>query len=207
MTVPDVAAPLDPLLPRPEALPRAVRPEDVGAVGWQILLRDRVLAPVWGDVAVPAARPAGPALRADALRSLVPPRAVLGRAGAVWVHTDGPVPARFDVLVEQRVRRPSPHPLRVPHECPLPPDDVVRLGDVRVTTVQRTGLDLARWLPAAEAARLLERLVRHAGLDPDALVRVARRSSDRRLVSRLRDALAAQTCAAGTPAPLDPVMR
>jgi hypothetical protein len=187
--------------------PEGVRPSDLGPLGFQVLLHDGVLRPVWGDLAAPAARPAGPALRAAAVRALVPPRAVLGRAGAVWVHTDGPVPDRFDVLVEPRVRRPSPHPARVPHECPLPPDDVVRLGDVRVTTVVRTALDVVRWLEPDEASRLLARLVAHAGLVPEAVLRAAARCADRRVEPRLRAVLAAQPCCAGTPAVLDPVIR
>ena len=207
MTALAPAGPLDWLVAPPSPPPAGVRAADVGPVGWQVLVRDGVLQPVWGDLAAAAGRPAGPELRAAAVRPLVPPRAVLGRAGAVWVHTGGVAPDRFDVLVEPRVRRPSPHPARVPHECPLPPDDVVRLGEVRVTTVGRTALDLARWLAAAEAAPLVARLVAHAGLDPDALLGAAARSPDRRLEPRLRAVLAAQPRWAGTPAALDPVMR
>ena len=159
--------PLDWLRPPAVLLPDAVRVDDVGPVGWQVLLRDGALEPVWADVAAPAGRPAGPAVRALAVRSLVPPRAVLGREGAVWLHTGGAVPLRFDVLVEPKVRRPSPHPVRVPHECALPESDVVRVGVVRVTTVPRTALDVARWLPERRAHELLRRLLRYAG--PDAL--------------------------------------
>ncbi len=208
MTVP-VATPaaLDWLHPGPDTVPDGVRPGDVGDVGWQVLLRDGVLRPVWGDLATGARRPAGPALRAAAVRVLVPPRAVLGRAGAVWVHADGPVPERFDVLVEPRVRRPSPHPARVPHECPLPADDVVRFGEVRVTTVLRTALDVARWLEPDDAAPLLACLVTGAGLEPGTALRAAARSGDRRVEPRLRAALAAQACGEGTPGDLDPVRR
>lgn len=193
------AAPLDWLLPRPEPLGPAVRPDDVGPVGWRALLRDGVLRPVWGDLATVTGRTADPSLRASAVRPLVPPRAVLGRAGAVWVHTGGRAPSRFDVLVEPRVRRPAPHPARVPHECPLPAGDVVRLGDVRVTTPLRTALDLVRWLDPAAAGPLVGRLVAHAALDPGCLAAAAAARGDRPLRVRLARVLDAQPWWAGTP--------
>jgi hypothetical protein len=168
-----VTTSLEWLRPRPPAVPDGVRVDDVGPVGWQVLVRDGALRPVWGDLAAPVGRPAGPELRAGAVRALVPPRAVLGREGAVWVHTGGPVPPRFDVLVQPRVRRPAPHPQRVPHECPLPASDIVRIGPLRVTTVDRTALDVARWLPPARAEPLLRRLVQHAGLEAAALLPTA----------------------------------
>ncbi|WNB87351.1 hypothetical protein [Cellulomonas sp. ATA003] len=214
----------DHLRPGPTALPDHVRMADVGPVGWQVLVRDGVLRPVWGDVAAPAAVPPGPHVRARAVRPLVPPRAVLGRAGAVWVHADGPVPPRFDVLVAPRVRRPAPHPLRVPHECPLPPADVVRLGGVAVTTVERTAVDVARHLPLDEAVTLLVRLAVHARLDLRAALRAAAELGPRHGGPRVREVLARAegaarvpdraagqtegwTGAAGSPAALDPVIR
>jgi len=197
-------------------VPDGVRLADVGPVGWQVLLRDGVLEPVRGEVAAVRGRPPDPAVRAGALRELVPPRAVVGRAAAVWVHTGGPAPARFDVLVAPRVRRPSPHPLRVPHESPLPPADVLRLGEVRVTTVQRTALDVARWLAPEVAEPLLDRLVTDTGLDPYAPLRLldlarghvrgpAARAVLEGWLARRRSG--GQEVPAGTPAAFEPVIR
>jgi hypothetical protein len=121
---------------------------------------------VWGDLAIPADRPETPAARAAAVRPLVPARAVVGREAAVWVHTGGPRPERIDVLVAPNARRPDPHPQRVPHECEVRADEEERVGPLRVTTVERTAVDLARWGPGPEAATLLERLVDLGGLDP-----------------------------------------
>ncbi len=184
-------------------MPDCVRVDDVGPVTWQTLLRDGVLVPVWGDVAVPAGRPAGPDVRALAVRCLVPPRAVLGRAAAVWVHAGGPQPARFAVLVAPKVRRPSPHPARVPHECPLPAGDVVRLGDVAVTTVGRTAVDVARHLPEDEAVVLLRRLAAHTGLDLTAVRHAAAALGARDGGPRVRGVLA-RAQGPGPPSPPQP---
>jgi hypothetical protein len=178
------------LHPRPVTVPDGVVADDVGVTAWQVLLRDGVLRPVWGAVATPADRSPTPAVRAAALRPLVPPRAVVGRAAAVWVHTGGPLPERFDVLVPPRARRPSPHPLRIPHESSLPAADVAGLGVVRVTTVLRTALDVARWVPRADAVPLLRRLTDHAGLDLTAAQRHLDGASGQRYVERARVTLA-----------------
>ncbi|GAA2723810.1 hypothetical protein [Cellulomonas aerilata] len=177
------------LVQPPAPVPDGVRASDVGPTAWQVLLHEGALHPVWGAVATPADRSPTPAVRATALRPLVPPRAVVGRAAAVWVHTGGPLPDRFDVLVEPRARRPSPHPLRVPHEVPLPDGDVVRLGDVRATTVLRTALDLARWLPEHESVPLLVRLVDHAGLDVTAALHALGGQPGQRYAERARATL------------------
>jgi hypothetical protein len=94
------------------------------------------------------------------------------------------------VLVPPRARRPSPHPLRIPHESPLPAVDVARLGEVRVTTVARTALDVARWVPRELAVPLLRRLADDAGLDVAATVRDLDRVPGRRFADRARATLA-----------------
>lgn len=148
------------------AVPEWFDAREVGPVLWQTLIRDGLAVPVWGHLAVPADRPPTPEVRALAVRALVPPRGVVGRASAVWVHTGGARPTRIDVLVAPQARRPDPHPQRVPHECVLPADDVVGVGPLRVTTVERTAIDVARWSRGPETGVLLARLVRLARLDP-----------------------------------------
>ncbi|NMR20134.1 hypothetical protein [Cellulomonas fimi] len=160
------------LWPAMPVAPDWLHTSDVGAVPWQVLVRESVMLRVWDEVAVAADRDETPGLRAASVLPLVPRRGVVGRAAAVWVHAGGPPPARVDVLVPPRTRRPSPHPLRVPHECALADGDVVELGPVRVTTVARTAVDVARWSSRDVSARLLERLATHAGLDARGAVRL-----------------------------------
>ncbi|RYV52849.1 hypothetical protein [Pengzhenrongella frigida] len=148
----------------PPAVPEWFDLREIGPVLWQTLLRDGLATHVWGDLAVPADRPPTPQIRARAVRGLVPPRGAVGRASAVWLHTGGVQPGRIDVLVAPQARRPGPHPLRSPHECVLPAEDVVVVGSLRVTTVERTAIDVARWV--GEPGELIERLVRLADLDP-----------------------------------------
>lgn len=153
-------------MPRPAPdPPDEIVATDVGEPTCHALLRDGVTRVVWGDLTVPADVPLSSSLRAAAFRTLVPARAVVGRAAAVWVHTGAHPPRRVDVLVPPRSRRPDPHPRRSTHECALPDADVLDLGGIRVTTVQRTGLDVARWCPPAQALPLLVALG-SSGFDP-----------------------------------------
>lgn len=140
------------------ALPTTVHRDDVGAAAWFGLLRDGVVRVIWGDVAIAADLPDTPELRATALSSLVPSRGVLGRRTAAWVHTGRYPPVRVEVLVPTGERRTDPHPARVAAEAALTPTDVVRVGAHRATSVQRTGIDIARMLPAAEAVPTLHAL-------------------------------------------------
>jgi hypothetical protein len=140
-----MTSPLEWLLPAPLDPSTVVRLEDVGPIGWQVLLRDGALEHVWGEIAVPADRPSSRVERAIALAPHVPARAVVGRMAAAWVHTGRTPPTTLDLLVEPGRRRLSPDPARRTRECPLPETDIDTVSGVRVTSVQRTGLDLARW--------------------------------------------------------------
>lgn len=145
--------------------PAVVRRGDVGEAAWHGLHRDGVLAPLWGDLARVADAPETPALRAAALAAAMPSRSVLARASAAWVHTGVDRPGRADVYVRPGSRRGRPHPLRVVHESPVAPTELVHLGGVPLTSLARTAADVARWLPDAAAGRLLRALA-DAGLDP-----------------------------------------
>lgn len=149
----------------PPLLPRTVSRDDVGAAAWFGLVRDGVVRVVWGDVGIAADLSETPELRALALAPLVPARGVIGRRTAAWVHTGHFPPVRVEVLVRTGGRRTDPHPARVAAEAMLAPQDVVRIGGHRATSVQRTGIDLARMLPPAEAVPLLHAL-QEVGLDP-----------------------------------------
>jgi hypothetical protein len=149
----------------PPVLPHTVSREEIGAAAWFGLLRDGVVRLVWGDLAIAADLSETPAVRALALAPLVPSRGVIGRRTAAWVHTGRFPPVRVEVLVRTGGRRTDPHPARVAAEAQLAPQDVVRIGGHSATSVQRTGIDLARMLPAAEAVPLLHAL-QDIGLDP-----------------------------------------
>jgi len=160
-------AALHALVPVRVPVPELVRRSDVGALAWAGMCRDGTVAVLWGDVAVAAGLDVSPIMRLAAVADVVPARGVVGRASAAWVHLGGPAPSRVDVLVPPRGRRTDPDPWRSSAEAPLPAEDVLTLGRTRVTTVQRTGLDVARWLPAPVAAVLLEGLC-GLGFDPAA---------------------------------------
>jgi hypothetical protein len=188
-------------------------PDVLGPVTFQALLRDRVTRRVRGELTIPADLSATPELRMAALRSLVPARCVVGRQAALWVHTGWYEPSRIAVLVGPRVRRPDPHPGRTTHECELLDADVVALGGARVTSVQRTGLDIARWFPVDEALALLVPLCTH-GLDPtsaltalDQLAGYAGVRDARVAMARLAGRQVVQARIAGCSAALEPVIR
>ena len=146
-------------------LPRTVSRDDVGAAAWFGLVHDGVVRVVWGEVAIAADLVDTPELRALAVAALVPARGVLGRRTAAWVHTGLHPPDRVEVLVRAGGRRTDPHPARIAAEAVLSPVDVVRVGGLRVTSVQRTGIDVARMLPRDEALPVL-RALQDVGLDP-----------------------------------------
>jgi len=156
---------LDVYRPPSTDLPSLVRRADIGAAAWHALVRDRVVRPLWGDVGVVADLDDTPELRSAALADLVPRRGVVGRCSAAWVHTGRRPPSRVDVLVSSRTHRADPDPRRTSAEAALGAGDVVRIGPLQVTTVQRTGTDVARWVPAARALVVLADLCT-VGFDP-----------------------------------------
>lgn len=144
-----------------------VRRSELSAAEWTGMLLDRARLPIWDGVAICTGHEVTPELRLAALSTLVPQRGVVGRAAAAWVHAGGPRPTKVDVVVPPGVRRPDPHPLRRAAEGPLPDEDVLDLGPGRVTTVQRTGVDVARFAAPGDAVRLLVGLL-PLGFDPHA---------------------------------------
>lgn len=132
---------------------------------WTGLHLDGVLQPLWRDTSHAVDAVIDPALRARAFAPLVPARAAVGRLSAVWVHAGGTPPGRLVVLVGSGVRRPEPHPDRFTAEADLLGSDVDVVAGVRVTTLTRTAVDVARWEPASTAMPALRALV-DAGLRP-----------------------------------------
>lgn len=141
-----------------------VRRADVGDIAWQVLLHDGDLVHLRDDVALPAAVPPTPALRARSVAPLVPARCAVARAAAVWVHLGGPPPERVHVVAPRRVRVPEPAPGRSAAVADLPDRDVLTVGGVRVTTPRRTAVDLLSHEQPDRALALVARLAA-AGLD------------------------------------------
>lgn len=177
-------------------MPSIVRRSDVGAAAWFALVRDGVLRPVWGDVAVAADLPCCPDVRGAALVGEVPRGGVVGRGSAAWVHVGGVPPVRVDVLVGPGRRRPPRTDRRTAAEASLESGDVEVVGTLPVTTVHRTGTDVARFEPAARAHRILLTLVA-AGFDPVAALRSLDDLPGQRGVRRARDVLRGVALASG----------
>jgi hypothetical protein len=195
--------------PPPATRVVVVRRDSVAPSAWFGQLRDGALRVVWGDVAVAADVSPTPELRALAIADLVPRRTVVGRSSALWVHTGDREPDRLEVLVGPRARHTAPHPRRVSNEADLADGDIVRLAGVRVTSVQRTGTDLVRCLPAAQAVPALSALV-PLGFDPESAERMLAGLRGHRNVRRALSALSQVTAQAridGSSAPLAPVIR
>ncbi|WP_142162278.1 hypothetical protein [Cellulomonas sp. SLBN-39] len=155
------------LRPVPVVLPDVVHRDALSSLAWAGLHLDGLLAPLWGDASATAGAPSDAERRALALAPLVPARGTVGRLAAAWVHTGLHPPDHVDVLVPSGGRRTDPHRRRRAAEAVLDDRDVLVVGGVRVTTVLRTGVDVARWVPDATAVPALRALV-DAGLDADA---------------------------------------
>lgn len=156
--------------PRTVVVPDVVHRDDVGALAWAGMHGEGSVVRLWGDAGVRVDALLEPVNRVAAIARLVPPRGVVGRLAAAWVHAGGPAPARVAVLVPSGGRRTDPHPDRIAAEADLLPEDVVRIGAARATSLLRTGLDVATCCPPEAAWPALVRLV-VAGLDPDAALR------------------------------------
>jgi hypothetical protein len=126
--------------------------------------------PSLSGVVVAAHLGTGPGSRAAsigaALRSLGGPGRgsplAVGFSTAAWVHTGGEEPAVVELAVAAGTPRIVGRGIRIRRVAALP--------SVLVTTPTRTAADVARDLPPAEALHWLDRLRRHAGVDPDDVV-------------------------------------
>lgn len=91
--------------------------------------------------------------RAAALGLVLPPGAAVCRGAAAWLYgVDARPPGEHLVLPRLEVLVPAPSsPLVRPgvsaYQAPLGPDDVCEIHGVRVTTPDRTAVDLLRWSP------------------------------------------------------------
>ena len=83
------------------------------------------------------------------------PRGAIGGLSAAYLHGVDLSPAIVDVWVPTDVRIAETPPVRI-RRSPLPSTHVTMIAGIRVTTPARTGFDLARSLPVADAVVALD---------------------------------------------------
>ncbi|WP_066518933.1 hypothetical protein [Curtobacterium ammoniigenes] len=109
------------------------------------------VGPGWASIAEPNDAP----LRAEAFRAAAPdPRLIADRMTAAWVWgavSRAPRPLHACVRSVARSSRPDPSSVVV-RESTLAPGDVSTVGGARVTTVERTSVDLLRLHTGWDAA-------------------------------------------------------
>jgi hypothetical protein len=159
----------------------------------------------WKRTAAGAIVPTGPgayfvpvkgaslAARATALSGLLPEEVVIARRTAAWIWGLDVLPpgvneADWDVeLITPRTSETASGPSRVTADTvEVPAEHVVEESDVRVTTLARTALDCARWLPRYEAVAALDQFLRR-GVEAEELTRMARSLAGYRGNKRLRE--------------------
>ncbi|MBM7504921.1 hypothetical protein ACFPER_15405 [Agromyces aurantiacus] len=134
----------------------------------------------------PVDEPDLPALRAAAVASRLPPPLIVERRSAAWVHGGLPAPpavAQFCVPHESRVAARN-DPSSTVREVTITAAEVVELGRIRCTSLDRTVFDLARDTSEDDAGAIA--VVRALlAVDPTSAGRVrARIGSARRLPHR-----------------------
>lgn len=134
-------------------------------------------------------------LRAAGLSRLVPPRAVICRRSAAWLygvdvmalgaHVDVP-PVEFLVPAgTAAVRRAG----AIGYSAVLADHEVTEIDGLRVTTPQRTTLDLARWLPLLDGVPAVDAMLHHQLVSLEALHAGAARLRGYRNKQRMERAL------------------
>jgi very-short-patch-repair endonuclease len=121
------------------------------------------------------------------------PRAVVCRRTAAWLWGLDVLPpgsTQYDWRIELLVPPGTEldHPGCEVIEAELPPDHVVERSGIPLTTLPRTALDCARWLPRREAVAALDQFVRR-GVNPDDLATMAAGLAQYRRSKRVQSAL------------------
>lgn len=130
-----------------------------------VLQAEGVLRIVLPGAYVCMAQPKSAEVRTAAVASHIGPRlremAVIGRLTAAWVHGFLPQPPELELLVTRFHRLPLHRPdiCISLHECLLTDEEVLRIGQMQVTTVVRTALDVAFHAPPEPARRVLSRML------------------------------------------------
>jgi len=128
----------------------------------------RVLRGVYLDAGIVPDR----SLRARALALVLGGRHLVVDRTAAWVHGGDRIDPSTWTAVPLDLHGRRRHPGR---EVPLGPDDVVRLGPVRVTSPLRTALDVARRLAPDRALASLDGMIRSGALEQRCLLAASAR--------------------------------
>lgn len=162
-------------------LPAALDTEQFSEAERSALRLDGECVPV-GLTVVPVDVPVGPAVRAASLRAATERYdLVLDLRTAAWVHGAVATLPRPLTLAVDVTRTRGTKIVPPPREAHFRPDDLIRLGGVRVTTPLKTAFDLLRLDEHGDEAtdRVAAALLRVAGLSPSvaaALAHLQRRS-------------------------------
>ncbi|MEO3757973.1 hypothetical protein ABGB19_06755 [Mycobacterium sp. B14F4] len=124
-------------------------------------------------------------------KGVVAGRAAAALHGARWVDASTPV----EIITAHTRRKRGV----IVHEERIAADEIVQIGDMAVTSVVRTALDLARHLPRDQAVVHLDALSRATGLQRDDVVALAGRYRGARGIRRARAALALMDGGAQSP--------
>ncbi|GAA4083313.1 hypothetical protein [Actinomadura miaoliensis] len=165
-----------------------------GNLTWK-RIRNGLAVPVTVDTDLEFERADSLAVRASMISRLLAPHAVIARRTAAWIWGLDVLPPgvnqwQWDVEL-----------VRPGHDLPpdeLPAEDIVEEAGVRVTSMARTALDCARWLPRREAVAALDQFLRR-GVDPASLAAMARDLAGRPNARRLRDVLRLGDSGAASP--------
>ena len=157
----------------------------------RLLASGELIRPFQG-VYLPAKLADDPTARAAALGKLLPRDAAVARATAAWLHgLDVRLPGRH--LAVPPMQCVVPAGMAPPRRRGvegfagwLPADDVVELHGVPVTRLERTALDLARYLPPFMGLAALDALAHEGRVDPAVLAARIEQWRGERYVGRAR---------------------
>ncbi|MEO8106273.1 MAG: hypothetical protein ABI720_03055 [Actinomycetes bacterium] len=157
------------LFTKSEAFDFGVRPQE-----WRSLTSERHIREVYPGYFVDASLPDTVQLRLAIASRILSPNLIIARRTAAWLH--GPdcldyrgfpqTPPLEVVTSRQELRSKSPL-LSTYVADDLLPGDVMRLGDLHVTTPLRTAADLARSLPRSDALVSLDAFLHHKLIEPE----------------------------------------
>ncbi|MET4428858.1 hypothetical protein ABIA65_002151 [Mycolicibacterium sp. 624] len=124
-------------------------------------------------------------------RGVIAGRAAAALHGARWVDDATPI----EVIAEHT----RPRPGVFVHEERIAPDEIVRIGEIPVTSLARTALDLGRHLPRDIAVPHLDALAAAIGVSGIEVADLLERYRGARGVRRAREALALMDGGAQSP--------
>ncbi|HTI76690.1 MAG TPA: hypothetical protein VL634_16950 [Mycobacterium sp.] len=124
-------------------------------------------------------------------RGVIAGRAAAALHGAKWVDASTPI----ELIAEHTRRRDGV----IVREERIGADEITYIGELPVTTIARTALDLARHLPRDVAVRHLDALAAATGVLPDDALELAAKYRGLRGIRRARIALALMDSGAESP--------